>query len=311
MNDIRKDFLLERYSLISSVRGKRPHHFAQTEEKKGAICFFCPGNEAMTPPTIDRYPAKKARPWKLRVFRNKFPALKPPMGEHEIIVDTGGHNLAFEDLSAGDILEAMRMYEKRRKALESKYPYVSIFKNHGREAGASIPHAHAQLIAGQLVPSVVAAEAEAAKAYYAKKHRCAWCDYIASASGPAKARVAAKTASTVAITANAPRFPYEAWVLPKSHAPAFSSLGDDEAVDFCSVLKNLLLKLHALGTPSYNIAFHHAPPGASKQFHFHAEILPRLSTHAGYELCEGAYIIDTPPEDAARFYSSPAAPAPV
>jgi len=97
MGQIRKDFLLERYSIISKVRGARPqqyHHKAG--EKGGSLCFFCPGNEHTTPPTIDCVP--KSGKWEIRVFRNKFPALKPPQGDHEIVVETNLHKGTIQDL---------------------------------------------------------------------------------------------------------------------------------------------------------------------------------------------------------------------
>lgn len=298
MENIRRDFLIERYSIISPIRGERPQQFPKPREKKGQVCFFCPGNEKLTPPTLDRFP--RGGPWQIRVFRNKFPALKPPKGDHEIVVDTSQHGKELEDLEPERILQALRMYEKRRKFLETKHKYVSVFKNKGKEAGASLLHSHAQLIAGPLVPSVVARENEASRAHYKRWHRCAWCDYI---DGIGRDKKAAETQDTIAVTANAPRFPYEVWLMPKAHARNFSDLGPSEALDFCAMLKEILLKLRGeMGHVPYNLAFHHSQKGNGKWYHFHVEVLPRVSTHAGYELGEGAYISAVSPEAAARFY---------
>jgi len=300
MTQIRKDFLLERYSIISELRGARPHHFHPvSREKKNQVCFFCPGNENLTPPTIDRFP--KSGKWEIRVFRNKFPALKPPQGDHEIVVETNKHGSGVENLEPEKIVEVFRMYEKRRKALEKKYKYVSIFKNSGKGGGASLPHSHTQILAGPLVPTVTAQENEAAKRYYKKWHRCAWCDYIKKID---KKRIAIETKNIIAITADAPRFPYEVCLMPKKHRGNFSDLGPSEALDFCSALKKLLMKITSEVGDSYNFVVHHSQKGNGKWFHFHIEILPRDALHAGYELGEGVYMIQVSPETAAKFYRS-------
>lgn len=299
MGQIRKDFLLERFSIISEARKDRPKHFECkiNEEKAGQTCFFCPGNEKLTPPEIDRFP--KRGPWEIRVFRNKFPALKPPAGDHEIIVETNKHGQGLESLEPEHLVDVFNMYEKRRKALERKYRYVSIFKNYAKDAGASLPHSHTQVLASNIIPPIPAQEAEAAKKHYDKWYRCAWCDYIEKTH---KNRVAFETKKTVAITANAPRYGYEVWVMPKRHVGNFSDLSRDEALDFCTILRKVLAKLtKELGCIPYNFILHHSK---GKFFHFHVEILPRTGKHAGYELGEGAYIIEISPEEAAKFFRS-------
>lgn len=291
--------MIERYSIISEARGKRPHEFCEPpDKKKKGVCFFCPGSEKLTPRTIDRFPAKG--PWKIRVFRNKFPVLKPPRGEHEIVVETNEHGMEIEELEPEEIARVFQMYEKRRKALEKRYRYVSIFKNEGKDAGASLAHSHTQILAAPLLPTIVAQETEAAKVYYRKWHRCPWCDFIKNTE---KKRVASENKNSIAITANAPRFPYEVWVMPKRHVGDFSELKREEALDFCSVLKKMLAKISKeLCGPSYNFAVHHTPKGQGKWYHLHVEIMPRVSVHAGYELGGGVYISSVSPETAARFY---------
>jgi UDPglucose--hexose-1-phosphate uridylyltransferase len=298
MGQIRKDFLIERYSIISETRSKRPKHFeCAFEEKTGQVCFFCPGNESMTPPTITQSPARG--PWKIRVFRNKFPALQSPRGDHEVVVDTEKHGVSLEDMKPEEIVDVFKMYEKRRTTLEKRYRYVSIFKNYGKGSGASLAHAHTQILASNMVPPIPAAEAAAAKKHYDKWHRCAWCDKIAKAD---KKRIAFETKRTIAVTPNAPRFGYEVWIMPKRHVGNFSDLKPDEMLDFCTMLKKTLVKLtKELGCSPYNFVLHHARKG-EKFVHFHVEIMPRTATHAGYELGEGTYIVDVSPETAAKFF---------
>jgi UDPglucose--hexose-1-phosphate uridylyltransferase len=297
MNDIRKDFLIQRYSIISETRGNRPYHFdhKKSNEKKGQVCFFCPGNEKLTPPTVMQYP--KSGQWEIRVFRNKFPALKPPKGDHEVLVETNKHGKNIEDLGVEHILEVFRMYEKRRIALAKKYKYVAIFKNVGHKAGASLPHSHSQILAGNFIPPIVSEERDASEKYYRKWHRCAWCDEIKKIDGK---RIVINSKHAIAVTAEAPRYSYETWVMPKKHVGNFSELGIEGAQDFCSVLKEVLNKMKALGVPAYNYSVHDAQRGNKKSYHYHLEIIPRVANHAGYELGTGAYIIDVSPEVAAK-----------
>jgi len=300
MNEIRKDFLVERYAIISEKRGARPRDYKkipQAPAKKGQVCFFCPGNEALTPPTIAQFPAHGE--WQIRVFQNKFPALSPPKGEHEIVVDTNKHSKELHDLKPEEIVDVFKMYEKRRIELEKKFAYVSIFKNVGKEGGASLAHAHTQILATPIIPPIPSREKEAAKIYYDKWHRCPWCDEVENIP---ENRVASKTRYTRVITPNAPRFSYESWVMPKNHASNFSDLDSKEALDFCKELKKVLTKTYNL-TGSYNFVLHNARKGITS-YHFHIEILPRVARHAGYELGEGAYIVEVSPESAARFFRS-------
>jgi UDPglucose--hexose-1-phosphate uridylyltransferase len=296
MARIRRDFLLNRFSIISEVRGKRPHHFEPSSQEKKTICFFCPGNEKLTPPTIDKSPSKGG--WKIRVFRNKFPALKPRMGDHEIVVETPKHGQGIEDLGPEALVEVFLMYEKRRTALEKKYKYAFIFKNSGRDAGASLPHSHTQILASNETPPIILEEAVASRAIYRSKGSCAWCDYMKKIS---KRQVISQNKSAIAICPEAPRFNFESWVLPKGHAKDFSSLSSSAQMDFCEVLINTLNAIkRVMGEVPYNLVLHHAPKGYTKSYHFHIEILPRAATHAGYELGGGAYIISISPETAAR-----------
>jgi UDPglucose--hexose-1-phosphate uridylyltransferase len=168
MSQIRKDFLLDRFSIISEIRGKRPVHFEPNTKEKKTICFFCPGNEKLTPPTIDIFPqdskTDKGADWMIRVFRNKFPALKTPTGGHEIVVETPKHGQGIEELEARGLLDVFLMYEKRRISLEKKYGYAFVFKNSGRDAGASLPHSHTQILASDELPPIIAHEANASQA---------------------------------------------------------------------------------------------------------------------------------------------------
>jgi UDPglucose--hexose-1-phosphate uridylyltransferase len=61
-----------------------------------------------------------------------------------------------------------------------------------------------------------------------------------------------------------------------------------------------------LDDPAYNYMLHVAPQYSPnlRFYHWHIEIIPRLTEMAGFEWGAGVYINPTPPEDAARDLSS-------
>jgi len=300
-NTLRKDFLIERYSLIAEGRGKRPHDFKEAPQEKERCeidekCFFCKGNEHMTPPEIFR---KGGEQWTIRGFDNKFAAVSPPEGKHEIIVDSACHDMNLEDHETGHIREVFLAYEERRKELDRQFNYTLVFRNRGDAAGASLKHSHTQLIALNMTPTIIAEENENARRYKEENGRCAFCDLI----GKEDSKVATKDDKVVALCPNAPRFPYEFWLFPKRHVGCFSELDEEEQYAFVDTLKRLANKLVG-GFPdvSFNFSLHTAPKKSSDWYHFHLEFMPRMSKFAGFELGGGVYICTTSPENAASFY---------
>jgi len=169
MGELRKDYILNRWVIISPKRGKRPHELQRDTKIKEGPCFFCPGNEHMTPSEIGRVPRNGG--WQIRWFENKFPAFKPEgnaeikttsrfytssdsYGYHEVIVETDRHDRQLAQLPVDEIEQVFHVYARRIKELESKpnIKYVNVFKNHGFMGGTSIVHSHSQLMAAAFVP---------------------------------------------------------------------------------------------------------------------------------------------------------------
>lgn len=310
--ELRKDYILDRWVIISSVRGKRPHEFKKKwETEKVDVCFFCPGNEGMTPAEIGRI-AGKGKSWKFRWFPNKFPAVEKEgqaeirtdntfytfsnsYGVHEIIVETPDHDKQLWDLKAEDIKEVLKIYSQRITAL-SKEPgikYVAVFKNHGKEAGTSIVHSHTQIIAINHVPKAVRDEVEASKG----NGGCAYCKIIESEKG--SHRRCFENDMFVAFTPYASRFNYEIWVFPKKHVKSTVDMDDRMLGQLAEIMAKILAKLKDLGC-SFNYYLHYAPEG--EDLHFHIEFAPRIANWAGFEFNTGTIINSVPPEDAAKFY---------
>ncbi len=312
MIELRKDYILNRYVLVSESRGKRPHQFKAKvkEEVPEEKRFFCPGHEDSTPEEIMRLPDGKGG-WKVRVFPNKFAAAEmkgnPEIrtdnkyytfssgyGKHEVIVETPDHDRQLSDLSEEEIKDVLKVYSSRIKEISQMdgIKYVSVFKNHGKEAGTSIVHSHTQLIALNIVPSLVQEELDAIK----KHDDCPYCEIIENEKK--SDRRCFENDTFVAFCPYASRFHYEVWVFPKQHLKSITVVDDKMLMDLAEIMKKILVKLNEINAP-YNYVLHYHDDDA---YHFHIEILPRLATWAGFEHSTGMAINSVRPEDAAKFY---------
>jgi UDPglucose--hexose-1-phosphate uridylyltransferase len=181
--------------------------------------------------------------------------------------------------------------------------YILAFKNHGEAAGATLEHSHSQLIALPVVPRRVQEELEGAKRYYDLKERCIFCDIVRQELSTGS-RVVLETEQFLAICPYAARFPFEIWVLPRRH---FSHFEDTDVPTFHNlgwVMPVLAREIDkVLERPAYNVMIHTAPlqESALPSYHWHIELIPKLTKVAGFEWGTGFYINPTPPEESAKF----------
>jgi len=297
-NEIREDFL-GRKVIIATARGKRPHEFAIVDKAHKVVpkekCFFCPGNEHLTPPEIDRIETSPGK-WLVRCFPNKFAATSTEFpnayGNHEIIVDTPDHQNYLSDLSEENILAVLQMLRRRITAASTDPQIKSaiIFKNEGREAGASLEHTHWQIITLDFIPPLIKKESA-----YARKAKCSFC----AAYEKEKATRIIDNQHLFAFCPYASRFHFETWIVPKRHVKSLVDLEKGELKAVAAALKRIFTKLEkTLNYPPYNMVFHTGPLDGT-DFHFHIEILPKLSKWAGFEHGSGVIINALPPEEAA------------
>ena len=334
MPELRKDPVTGRWVIISTDRARRPSDFAHEPEKKrgGAFCPFCYGNEARTPPEILAYRSNGSAPdtpgWVVRVVPNKFPALgiegelgrqgdglfdkMNGIGAHEVIVETPEHEMTLAHLPQRRLEDVLWAFRDRLLDLkkDKRFRYILIFKNHGEAAGASLEHPHSQLIALPIVPKRVREEMDGCKQYYTLKERCIYCDMIRQELD-SKVRVVDENSDFVTLEPYAARFPFETWIFPKEHEPAFENEQAHVYENLAKAVKNLLWRVEkVLVFPSYNLLIHTSPlQEPSNFFHWHIEMMPKLTRVAGFEWGSGFYINPTPPEEAAQFLRD-AAPEP-
>jgi len=326
MPELRKDPVTSRWVIISTERGRRPSDFTHEPERpKGGFCPFCPGHEDKTPPEVLAYRSNGGAPnspgWSLRVVPNKFPALRiegdlnrqgdgiydkmQGIGAHEVIIEGPGHKDTLASLPEQRVEDVLWAFRDRILDLkkDQRFRSILIFKNHGEAAGASLEHTHCQLIATPIVPKVVQEEVEGAREYYSYKERCVFCDMVRQEMAQG-VRTIAENEDFAAIAPFAARFPFETWLLPKMHDPTFEDAQKHEYVHLARILKEVLLRMDAvLGNPPYNLILHNSPlrDGDGRHYHWHVELMPKLTRVAGFEWGSGFYINPTPPEEAARF----------
>ena len=338
MSELRFCPVKTRWTLIAPERKARPHEFTlprAAEEPDPASSPFAPGNEGQTPPEILTFPRKGGAGgpggWQVRVIPNKFPVLRVEgditregvglydrvagVGAHEVIIENPDPTLELADLDVSEIALVLRAFRSRLLDLrrDTRLRYILIFKNKGRDAGASIAHPHSQLIATPIIPTFVVQELKSCRIHYRHKERCLFCDIIRQEQR-FEERVSAETADFISLQPFAAAFPFETWILPKDHAHDFALAEDDDLAGLAAILRDHLRRLRALlQDPPYNLVLHTAPsphprPGLpdywttiEHDFHWHVEIVPRVTRIAGFEWGSGYTVNPTPPEEAAQF----------
>lgn len=332
--EFRRDPLYDRWVVFSPERQRRPIDFAIPSLPVHTMDPFAPGHERLTPSEVfsirdSGKPNEKG--WRVRIVPNRFPAVRiegnlesvgddiydrmTGIGAHEVIIETPDVEKPFEALPVPHIAEIFGGYRARILDLnkDSRFQFIYVFKNVRAMAGASLRHAHSQLIAMPLVPPAVEAKLDRARAYFERKRRSVFTD-ILNAERKAEVRVIAENDGFVLFCPYASRFPFEMAIFPKRHQPNFADCQGNELTLLAEILKSGLTRLHrVLEDPAYNVLLHTAPlvrPDADgtprfattkTDYCWHLEILPRLGFLAGFELGLDSYMNTVFPEDAARF----------
>ncbi len=337
MPELRKDPLIGRWVIIATERAKRPVDFVASHDEAlpQSECPFCEGKESLTPQEIlaVRTSGTSANQpgWQVRVVPSIKPVLRiegklnrrakgmydlmDGVGAHEIIVESPEHISNAADLPIGQLHASLHACMSRIADLERdpRFRYVLWFKNYGSVAGAGrIQHTRSQLIATPVTPLRVKEELVGVRRYFEDKERCLVCDLL-SQELEAKTRVVLESTHIVVLCPFASRFPFELWILPKRHNCDFGRMQPEELADLASVFKQVLMRLKAvLNDPPYNSLLHTAPfrhtrgkighwKTIEEDYHWHIELIPRLTRVAGFEWGSGFYINPTPPEESAKY----------
>jgi len=327
---LRQDLATRRWTIIAIERAKRPDEFSSRRGAEPlpahlATCPFCAGNERMTPEPVYTVPdpaSPGGKGWLLRVVPNRFPALAVPAagdsrkrhkrgiylemdgcGQHEVVVETPDHSKTIGTMSVEEVARVVRAYKERFLAMDALdwNQLIIIFRNQGERAGTSLIHPHSQIIGAPIVPEDIRCRLDEAQRYYDDNGTCVYCDILAAEVSEGT-RVVASNAGFVAFCPFASTKPYETWIVPRRHASSFGVLTDAEADLLARVLRETLSRLHALlDNPDYNYVIRSSPHHSAGEPHFHwyLEILPKLTTTAGFEIGSGMNINVVVPEQAA------------
>ena len=332
MQELRFDPTVADWVVFSPLRKLRPHdeHVPpdKTESREQAgvrqTCPFCPGNEQLTPHEIYSVRKEGGGPsdWRVRVVPNKFPALRieedhhrqdegPSFqymggcGAHEVIIESPDHFAFLGQQPVEQIELVLKAAQSRYRDLmrDPRFQTIVIFKNHGERAGTSLKHPHWQLIATPVVPRMLRQKHREATNYFDRMGRCLYC-VLAEDELAANKRIIVQNSDFVAFCPFASHLPFETWILPFRHHASFGPVEPDQFRPLAEILKTVLLKLYnGLENPDFNLVIDTAPRGDEEEEYFlwHIQILPRLSTPAGFELGSGMSINTVMPEEAAAF----------
>ena len=336
MPELRKDPIIGRWIIVATERARRPGNFVDPSENEfiEEECPFCAHRESQTPPEIyalrDKHSHPNSAGWKVRVVPSIKPILRiegslnrqgsglydvtDGVGAHEVIVETPEHIANMADLDLKQIQLVFETFIVRINDLERdpRFKYVLAYKNYGWSAGGGkIRHSRSQIIATPINPMRVKEELIGAKQYFDLHERCVYCDLIKQECD-AKKRIVIESDHFAVLAPFASRFPFELWILPKKHHCDFSKGAHGHIHDLAKVLKEVLMRLKVgLDDPAYNFVIHSAPFRRDKSgnrwktieddYHWHIEVMPRLTHVAGFEKGTGFYICSIPPESTAEF----------
>ena len=324
--EIRRDPITGRSVVIDRAPFKRRDDFdleLVRLEDAPAACPFCEGREADAGAEVLAWreggPAN-APGWSVRVVPNRHPLLRiegsidnrsqglfaarDGLGAHEVIVETPLHDQPLHTLDVDHLWRVLWAWRTRVQYLkrDSRFVSIVIFKNHGRAAGARLDHSHSQLAAYPIVPPALAEKVQSAQRHLETTGHCIFCDLIAEELTDRR-RIICEDDAILAIAPFASRVPFETWLLPRQHELRFEDAADSTLRVLAATIHSVLSRIDwALERPAYNLVLHSAPisAGADPAFHWHLEILPRVTRYSGLELGSGMYRNPVAPEEAAR-----------
>lgn len=326
--ELRRSPITGEWVIIAAGRGQRPHapDRLARKDQPDHECPFCPGREDETPPEVCAFRDSKEADcpgWSARTIPNRFPILvsaepdggaaqaispdrKPALGASEVIIDTPDHDKPPWEVSASQTVEMLKMYQERIDTLrqEGRTTYVHIIRNHLAGAASSLEHPHSQLFGLPFIPPAVDAELDGFAAARLGLPGCVMCEIVEREEREGERLVAAND-DFVAFCPFAARLPYETWIVPRRHQVRFEDCTELES--FAEMIGLVMGSLKEnLDDPPFNYWIHTYPlRGETRPYHWHMEILPRLTVPGGLELGAEVWVNIVAPEAAAKLLRQP------
>tara|TARA_Y100001949_G_scaffold79590_1_gene67313 strand:- start:23 stop:1039 length:1017 start_codon:yes stop_codon:yes gene_type:complete len=321
MGDLRKDYVLERSTIIS------PNPVKKLNSKK---CPYCPGNESMTNPSLLSLVSKDGmlqrlqdsddyfvKGWSVRVFESSNPVVttssensycdrplysEPAYGYHYVVVASSKHSDSLATIDIEQWSNVIVVIQDRLRWLYTQkgVTYVAIVVNHGQDAGSDVDHPHINMVSFSNIPPVIEEECQASYRISNEKGVCPMCQIAnTEIGGP---RQVLQTEGFIAFCPWAPSHHFEFWICPKKHTTSFSKISQKEMNDLALILRSTLGGISkTVKNLSYNIVFHLSPEKKnSKQIHWHIEVYPLTNFWSGLERGYGVFVNTTSPEQSAQ-----------
>lgn len=335
MSELRQDPVTGVWTVLAPGRAGRPKDFSRTPDEvaDAADCPFCAGHESMTPPARLEIALPGQHDWTVRVFENRFPSLsaadddeglgtldapapyrgRPGFGVHEVIVETPRHGEGLADFSPAHAAALVDAYADRIAHWrgDGRFSAAVLFRNFGRAAGASLSHAHTQLVVTGRVPDHLLRELGNFSEHSTAGGRCVLCD--AMTVDDAGGRIVFDDGVTVVHCPWAAPIPYFMRISPRACAPTLADVDARGRSSFADALVAAARAVRGVfGDVAFNVIVHDAPYSAQLAglpFHWHAEVILRTSDQAGFEWGSGTYINVIDPDRAAAELRAGAGPA--
>ncbi len=335
-SELRLDVVSKDWVVVAKGREKLLLDFLRKGKRKiiklsSKICPFCQiqtqekpifglnnSEEAALP---DIWPPKRFADWTTILIPNKYPAFSPEakiretvegelyqrlnaVGFHELVISRE-HDKSPALLSVERVKEMIDIYQKRylELAKNSFVNHISIFYNHGVEAGASQPHPHSQLITTPLIDIDLRQALSNAEKYFKTRKKCVYCQ-MSAWEKKIKKRLVFENQGFLVTCPFASKAAFEMIITPKKHSAYFERIADQEKWQLAEALKTALYKLYkGLGDPAYNFYLHTAPCDGKTYdyYHWHWTILPKTKPWAGFEIGTRIEISAIEPEKAAEY----------
>ncbi len=309
MSELRWHPILEEWVITATHRQDRT--FLPPDD----YCPLCPTKPGAFPTEI---PAEE---YEIVTFENKFPSFQHPAPEPiveetelykvrpadgicEVVCYNPRHNGTLTDVSLREMRNLIDVWSDRFEELGGRdfVEYVLIFENKGRDIGVTLNHPHGQIYAFPFIPPKLQRELDSANKHMSRTGRCLFCDIIEEEKKDGR-RIVVENDSFVAVIPFFARYPYEVYILSRSHHQHMLTFSEAERDDLANILKVVLKKydnLWGISMP-YMMIMHQAPTDGRDYgyYHFHIEFHPpnrtqkKLKYLAGCETGAGSYINDT------------------
>ncbi len=319
ISELRQDPVFGDWILLAPLRGAR-HNFKGRIKMKlsKSKCPFEDLSKFGNLPPVLVYPAQRG--WFLQIIPNKYPAVghgecsliskkglyksRSGTGFHELVI-LKDHDRYLAQYSVLEIRRILMAYRERYFSLakDQCVEYISIFHNHGKEAGSTVPHLHSQILALPIVPPDVSHSINGSRRYFHEHKKCVHCEMLRQEIKE-KERIIYENKDAIIVAPFASKTDFEIRIFPKKHSAYFEDTKDNELTYFAEAMKFVFSGLYKkLKDPAFNFFIHTAPAGRNhdyNHYHWHMEILPKFETAGSVELGTGLSIISVAPEKAAE-----------